>query len=45
MQYFNLNELEFFRETGATFKLGIRHKDWRRVGFTYDGPIDDRIRW
>lgn len=41
MQYFNLNELEFFRETGATFKLGIRHKDWRRVGFTYDGPIDD----
>ncbi len=41
MQYFNLNELEFFRETGATFKLGIRHKDWRRIGFTYDGPIDD----
>ena len=41
MQYFNLNEIEFFRETGATFKLGIRHKDWRRLGFTYDGPIDD----
>ncbi|MCX5515012.1 tryptophan halogenase family protein [Kaistia algarum] len=41
MQYFNLNEFEFFRETGATFKLGIRHKDWRRKGFTYDGPIDD----
>lgn len=41
MQYFKLDEFEFFRETGATFKLGIRHKDWRRKGFTYDGPIDD----
>lgn len=41
LQYFNLNEIEFMRETGATFKLGIRHRDWRRKGFTYDGPIDD----
>ncbi|MBZ9937927.1 tryptophan 7-halogenase [Mesorhizobium sp. BR1-1-16] len=41
MQYFNLNEFEFFRETGATFKLGIRHKDWRHIGHSYDGPIDD----
>jgi tryptophan halogenase len=36
-----LDETEFLRETGASFKLGIRHKDWRRVGVTYDGPIDD----
>ncbi len=36
-----LDELEFLRETGATIKYGIRHRDWRSVGFTYDGPIDD----
>ncbi len=29
------------RETEATIKFGIRHRDWRRVGSTYDGPIDD----
>ncbi|MFN3280577.1 MAG: tryptophan halogenase family protein [Tabrizicola sp.] len=41
LRRFDLDETEFLRETGATIKLGIRHKDWRRVGFTYDGPIDD----
>lgn len=41
MQYFKLDEFEFFRETGASFKLGIRHQDWRHKGFTYYGPIDD----
>ena len=35
------DELEFIRETGATIKYGIRHRDWRNVGVTYDGPIDD----
>jgi tryptophan halogenase len=25
----------------ASFKLGIRHEDWRRRGYTYYGPIDD----
>lgn len=36
-----LDEREFLRETEATIKYGIRHRDWRRVGHTYDGPIDD----
>ena len=36
-----LDELEFLRETDATIKYGIRHKDWRRIGHSYDGPIDD----
>ena len=36
-----LDESEFIRETGATLKLGIRHRDWKSVGHTYDGPIDD----
>jgi len=37
---FGCNEEDFFRETGATVKLGIKHKDWRNVGHTYYGPID-----
>ena len=41
LQHFGIDEFEFFRETGATFKLGIRHQDWRRKGYTYYGPIDD----
>jgi len=36
-----LDEKTFLRETGATVKYGIRHRDWRRVGAAYDGPIDD----
>lgn len=35
------DETDFVRETGATIKLGIRHKDWRLIGEHYDGPIDD----
>ena len=41
MKYFGLDEMAFIRETGATIKLGIRHKDWRRKGHNYYGPIDD----
>ena len=41
LRHFGLDEMEFLRETGATIKYGIRHRDWRRVGVTYDGPIDD----
>jgi hypothetical protein len=41
LQRFGFDELEFLRDTEATIKLGIRHRDWRRVGVTYDGPIDD----
>jgi tryptophan halogenase len=42
LRNFGIDELEFFRETGASFKLGIRHEDWRRKGVTYYGPIDDQ---
>ncbi|WP_332701647.1 tryptophan halogenase family protein [Devosia sp.] len=41
LKHFGIDEFEFFRKTGATFKLGIRHEDWRRKGYTYYGPIDD----
>ncbi len=36
-----IDEAAFLRETGATIKFGIRHKEWLRKGHTYDGPIDD----
>lgn len=36
-----IDEKEFLAETGATLKFGIKHRDWLRPGFTYDGPIDD----
>ncbi|MFO1033385.1 MAG: tryptophan halogenase family protein [Hyphomicrobiales bacterium] len=41
LKYFSLDEFSFLKETGATIKFGIRHKDWRRLGHHYDGPIDD----
>ena len=40
LRQFGLNEAEFLAETGATIKYGIRHRDWRRLGHSYDGPID-----
>jgi len=41
LKHFGIDEMDFLRETGATIKYGIRHKDWRTVGHQYDGPIDD----
>lgn len=41
LKHFGLDEFEFLRETEATIKFGIRHKDWKTVGHHYDGPIDD----
>lgn len=36
-----IEETEFLAKTDATIKYGIRHRDWRRLGHYYDGPIDD----
>lgn len=44
LRVLGLDEQEFLRATGATIKFGIRHKDWRRKGHSYDGPIDDPQR-
>ena len=41
LQHFGFSEADFVRGTGATIKYGIRHRDWRRLGHFYDGPIDD----
>lgn len=41
LQHFGLDERAFLRATGATIKYGIRHRDWRHLKHSYDGPIDD----
>ena len=41
LTHLGFDEFEFLRETEATIKYGIRHRDWRKLGHTYDGPIDD----
>jgi tryptophan 6-halogenase len=41
LSHFGFDEFEFLRETEATIKFGIRHKDWKAKGHHYDGPIDD----
>lgn len=38
---YGIDEAMFAREARATFKLGIIHQDWRRVGHAYLGPIDN----
>ena len=41
LQALGLDERAFLAATEATIKYGIRHRDWRRLGHHYDGPIDD----
>ncbi len=36
-----IDEAEFLKETGATFKFGILHNGWAVPGQSYYGPIDD----
>lgn len=37
---YGCNEEDFFRETNATVKLGIKHKEWKEIGHEYIAPID-----
>jgi len=41
LQSLGIEERDFLAKTDATIKYGIRHRDWRRLGHSYDGPIDD----
>ena len=41
LRHLEIDEFEFIGQTGATIKYGIRHRDWRHLGQSYDGPIDD----
>jgi tryptophan halogenase len=37
---YGCNEQDFFKETNATVKLGIIHKDWKSLNHQYTAPID-----
>lgn len=37
---YGCNEGEFLRETNATVKLGIKHRDWKELGHEYIAPLD-----
>lgn len=37
---FGCNEIDFFRETGATLKFGIMHRHWTPDKTQYFGPLD-----
>jgi tryptophan halogenase len=41
LQALGFDEEDFLAKTDATIKYGIRHRDWRKLGHYYDGPIDD----
>ncbi len=34
-----LNEKDFLKETGSTYKYGIRHTDWKTVGKAFNSPL------
>ena len=36
-----LNERNFLVETSSTFKIGIKHSDWRKKGESFYSPIGD----
>lgn len=40
---YGCNEGDFLRETSATVKLGIKHRDWKHLGHEYIAPIDGTI--
>lgn len=37
---YGCNEADFFRETNATVKLGILHRDWKQLDHEYIAPLD-----
>jgi hypothetical protein len=37
----NINELEFLKRTGSTFKYGILHRDWHTIGEEFYSPLGD----
>jgi len=39
LRFLEINEADFVRHTQSTYKLGIKFKDWRRVGHSYWHPF------
>ena len=39
LRFLDINEADFVRQTGSTYKLGIKFTDWGRVGESYWHPF------
>lgn len=39
LRFLDIDEADFVRRTAATYKLGIRYRDWRRIGHLYWHPF------
>jgi tryptophan 7-halogenase len=39
LRFLGIDEADFVRSTGSTYKLGIRYRDWRRFGHVYWHPF------
>lgn len=39
LRFLGIDEADFVRRTGSTYKLGIRYRDWRRIGHVYWHPF------
>lgn len=39
-----INELDFIKKTDSTFKLGIVHKDWYKIGESFVSPLGDEFK-
>lgn len=40
---YGCDETDFFKETGATPKLGIQHENWKEIGHSYIAPLDSSL--
>lgn len=41
LSFLNIDEADFVRSTNATYKLGIKFKDWSKIGEDYFHPFGD----
>jgi hypothetical protein len=39
--FVKIDEADFLRKTGSTFKLGIVHSDWHTIGESFTSPLGD----
>jgi tryptophan 7-halogenase len=39
LRFLDINEADFVRQTQSTYKLGIKFRDWRRIGHSYWHPF------